>query len=119
LAESFFDKHCIEIFQIGQTDQLADIGIITDIPLFFGIFFPPLFGGLAEQRHVQNISFRGVNLAGLLFVQGARDQVFSDGIGVNAVVDFGKIATNIPTKLFLFLFFKALKLFDEIELELR
>ena len=41
-----------------------------------------------------------------------------DGIGVNAVINLSQIAANIPAQGFSFIFLEALKLLDEIELEL-
>ena len=41
LRHSFADEHRIQVLQIGQTDQLRDIGIVADIPLQIGMAVPP------------------------------------------------------------------------------
>jgi len=43
---------------------------------------------------------------------------FPDGIGINAIVDFGKATADVPAQLFLLFVFKALEFFDEIEFKL-
>ena len=40
-----------------------------------------------------------------------------DGIGVDAVVDFGQVAADVPTQLLVFGLFQALEFLDEVELE--
>ena len=78
----------------------------------------PLFGGHAEQGHVQDIRLGGVNQVYLAWSQFRRDQVLFDGVGVNPVVDLGKIAPDVPAELFAFLFLEPLELLDQVELEL-
>ena len=46
-----------------------------------------------------------------------RNQVFFDRVGVDTIIDFGQVSANIPTQLFLFFIFPALKFFDEVKLE--
>ena len=89
----------IQGFQVGQADQLRNIGFIADIALATGVFIPPLLGGFTEQRHVQQVGFAGVNLTDLLRCQRGRNQFGFDRIGVNAVVDLGQVAADVPTQL--------------------
>ena len=73
---------------------------------------------MAEQGQIQHIGFGGIDQRGLLGAEGGGDQMLLDGVGVDAVVDFGKVAANVPAQRFSLIFLEALELFDEVELEL-
>lgn len=73
---------------------------------------PPLLGRHAEQRHVQDISLVGIDQGNLTGGQFRRNQIFLDGICVNTVIDLGKVALDVPAKLFHLLSLEAFKLFD-------
>ena len=92
----------VEIFQIREANQLGYIGIITDISFVVRMFIPPLFGGFAKERHIKNVGFGGIDQVHLRFRQRCWNQVFFDGIGMDAVVDLGKVAAYIPAELFEF-----------------
>ena len=55
---------------------------------------PPLLGRHAEQGHVQDISLVGIDQGNLPSGQFRRDQIFLDGIRMNAIVDLGKVALD-------------------------
>ena len=57
---------------------------------------PPLRGGDAEQRDVQQIGFGRVNDGGLGLGDTGRNQAIPDGVGVYLVVDLGQGALEIP-----------------------
>ena len=87
LAEPFFYKHSIEIFQIDQANQLGGIGEIPNIAFFLRVLVSPLFGGHPEQGHIQHIRLAGVDQAHLLARKLRGNQVGLDRIGVNPVID--------------------------------
>ena len=43
-----------------------------------------------------------------------RNQLGLDGVGMDAVIDFGQVTANIPAQLLALSFFQALELFDEV-----
>ena len=55
---------------------------------------PPLLGRHAEQGHVQDISLVGIDQGNLPSGQFRRDQIFLDGIRMNAIVDLGEVALD-------------------------
>jgi len=79
---------------------------------------PPLLGRHAEQGHVQDISLVGIDQGNLPSGQFRRDQILFDGIRMNAIIDLGKVALDIPAKLFHFLGLEPLKLFDQVKFKL-
>ena len=61
LRHSFADKYCIQVFQIGQADQLRDIGVVADVSFEIRMAVPPLFCSHTEEGHVQDIGFTGIH----------------------------------------------------------
>jgi hypothetical protein len=68
-----------------------------------------LLGGYAEEGHVQNIGLAGIDDGSLLRSEFGGDEVLFDGVGVDAVIDFGKLTLGRPPKSFLLFFFEPLK----------
>jgi len=62
LGQTFLYKEGIEVFEVGQADQLGDVGVVPDVALFIRVGLAPHGGGDAEKGHVENIRFRGVDL---------------------------------------------------------
>ena len=120
LGQSLTDQHGVEAFEIGQDDELLQRGVVTEIALGVGVGVAPLPGGLAKEGHVQQVSLVGIDETGLGLGDGRRNECFLDGIGMDAVVDLGQGALEVPAKLEagVFFFFEPLELLDEIELEL-
>jgi len=54
----------------------------------------------------------------LEFAQFRRNQVFLDSIGMNTVVDLGKVPADIPAELLSFFIFKSLEFFYQIKFKL-
>ena len=119
LGESVIDKKSVQVFEIGQTDQLRDIGVVPDISCFVWIRIPPHGSGHAEKSHVQDIRFRGINSVNLRFSQFVGDKIFLDDIGMNPIVDFGQIPPDVPTQLLFLFILQPLELLDEIKFKLR
>ena len=57
----------------------------------------PLLSGHAEQRHIQDIGFVGIDQRNLPRRQLWRNQIFLDGIGMNPIIDLGKVALDSET----------------------
>jgi len=72
--------------------------MVTQVAVFFWVGGLPFFGGFSKKRFVEDIGFGGVRYVGLSGGKMERDQMFFDGIGVHAVVDFCQVAFNVPTK---------------------
>src|SRR3569832_1310835 len=52
-------------FDVGEDEQLLDAGVFAHVAFELGVGIAPLFGGLAEQRHVEQIGLGGVGDGGL------------------------------------------------------
>ena len=117
--QALADEDGIEAFQVGQYHQLLQRGVVPLVTLGVGVDILPLFGGVAKKGYVQQVGLAGVDLAGLGFGDGGRDQGVFDGIGVDAVVDFGEGALQAPAQLeaLVFRIFEALELDDQVQLE--
>ena len=98
LRDSFVDEHRVQVLQIGQAHELRNVGIVADVAFELRMGIAPLFGRHPEQCHIQNIGFVGIDQRNLPSRQFRRDQVFLDGICVNAVIDLGKVALDVPNR---------------------
>ena len=65
-----------------------------------------------DRHHIQNIGFVGIDQGNLTGRQFRRDQIFFDSIGMNPIIDLGKVALDVPTELFHLLGLEELKLLD-------
>ena len=108
----------VQRLQVGQAHELRDVGLIADVALAARLAITPLPGRLAEQGYVQQVGFARVDQGGLLWGDLGWNEVLLDGVGVNAVVDLGEVAADVPTELIALPFLEALELLDEVELEL-
>ncbi len=90
------------------------------LPSSFGVGVAPLPGGLAEEGDVQQVGLAGVGDGGLRGRDLRRDEVGLDGVGVDAVVELGEGAVEIPgeRKAAAFVLLEPLEFLDEVELEL-
>ena len=119
LRQSLADEHGVEAFEIGEDDELFQCGVVADVALGFGVGVSPLLGCLPEEGDVEQICLAGIDERGLILGDGGRDKRLFDGIGMNAIVDLGEGALEIPTELeaLVFIVFEALELLDEVEFE--
>ena len=95
------DEHGVEAFEIGEDDELLQRGVVAEVALGARVGVAPFFRGLG-------------------FGDGGWDACFLDRVGVDAVVDFGELALEIPTELkaVVFVVLEALELLDEVKFEL-
>ena len=115
------DENGVEAFEIGEDNELLQRGVIEEVALGVGMSVAPLFRGLAEEGDIEQIGLVGIDERGLLFRDARRYERLFDGIGVDAVVDLGEGALEIPAELetVVFVVLEALEFLDEVELELR
>ena len=99
LREVLTDKQGIQVLQVGETDELRDVGIIPDSAGPVSMRLPPLLCCYAEQRHVEHIRFGCVDRGNLLPGQFGRYQVLFDSISMDPLIDLCQIAPDIPAKL--------------------
>jgi hypothetical protein len=102
----------IQGLKVGEVDKLRNIGFVADIAFMVAVFVPPLLRGFTEQGHVEQIRLAGLDEIDLLGRQLRRDQDRLDGVGVDAVIDFGQVAADVPAELLEFLLFESLELLD-------
>ena len=78
-------------------------------------------GGLAEQGHVEQVGFVGVGDGGLRRRDLGRNEMGFHRVGMNAVIELGQGAGEVPGKgkAAVFVVLKPLEFLDQIELELR
>lgn len=121
LWETLFQQEGIDGLQIGHDQQLLNGGVVPHIAFAFGIFGPPLLGGFAEQGHIQDIRFIGIDKALLILGKLRRNQILFDGIGVNPVVRACQDSLHVPSQgqPVTFVPFEPLVVLDDIELEFR
>lgn len=121
LWQALADEDGVEAFEVGKDDELLQRGVIPDIALGGWMRIAPLFGGLAEEGDVEQIRLAGIDRASLCPGDGRRDEGVLDGVGVDAVVDLGKSALEVPIEFesVVFLVLEALEFLDEVELEFR
>jgi len=115
------DKDGIEAFQIRKDDQLLQRSVVADIPVGVGMGVAPFSGGLAKEGDVGQVGFAGIDERRLLFCDGGGNERLLDGIRVDAVIDLGQGALEVPTELepVVFLVFEAAEFFDQVNFELR
>jgi hypothetical protein len=93
--------------------------MVADVALGLRMGVAPLLGGLAEEGDIEQIGLAGVNVIGLGLGDGGRDKGLFDGVGVDAVVDLGQGALEVPAQLqaVVFLVLEAAELLDQVQLE--
>ena len=111
----------VEAFHVGQHEQLFDGGVVAQVAIEFGFGIAPLPGGLPEHGDVEQIGLVGIGHGRLCGCDFRRDQVGLDGIGVDAVVDLGESAIEVPCKgkSLPLIVLEALEFLDEVDLERR
>ncbi len=114
------DEDGIEAFEIGEDDELLQRSVVADVALGVGMGIAPLFRGLAEEGDVEQVGFVGIDERGLGLGDGRRDERLFDGVGVDAVIDLGERALEIPPELepVVFVVLEATEFFDQIDFEL-
>ena len=95
--------------------------MVANIAVGIRMTIAPLSGSLAEKRDVEDVRFAGIYGRRLGFGDGRRNEGVLDGVGVDAVVDLGEGALEVPIELepVVFVILEALKFRDEVELEFR
>lgn len=121
LWQALADEDGVKAFEVGEDNQLLQRRVVADVALGIGMGVPPLFGGLAEEGDIEHVRLAGIDGRGLRPGDGGRDERFLDGIRVDAVVDLGEGALEVPLELeaVIFIIFEALELDNQVELELR
>ncbi len=114
------NKDGVEAVEVGEDDELLQRGVVAKVALGVGMGVAPLLRGLAEEGDVEQVGFAGVNEAGLGLGDGGGNERLLDGVGMDAVVDLGEGALEVPAELeaVVFVVLEALELLDEVELEL-
>lgn len=90
------DELGVHAFYVGQHQQLFDRGVLAHVAVELGVGIPPLLRGLAEQGDVEQIGLGGVGNGRLSGRDDRRDQVGLDRVRVDAVVELGEGAVEIP-----------------------
>ena len=114
------DELGVQAFDVGEHEQLLDGGVVAHVAVELGVGVAPLFGGLAEEGDVEQVGLAGVGDGGLRGRDLGRDEVRLDGVGVDAVVELGEGAVEIPgeREAAVLVVLEALEFLDEVELEL-
>jgi hypothetical protein len=84
--ESFDFQNCCVA---QQRAHLVNGGVVQGLQTrVLGNALADKLGGHAKQGNIQHISLSGTDQPGLLLGKGLRNDIFSNGISVDAVVDF-------------------------------
>jgi len=120
LGQTFADEDGVEALEIRQDDELLQRGVVADVAIGVGMSVAPLLRGLAEEGDVEKVGLAGVNGGSLRLRNGGGNERLLDGVCVDAVVDLGESALEVPVELeaVVFLVLEALEFLDEVELEL-
>ena len=119
LREAVVYQHRVDVFEVRHADELVYLGVVAHVALQVGVGVAPLFGGLAEECHVQHVGFGGVDVINLAFVQPWRDEVLAYRAGVDVVVDSRELAFRVSAEMFLLIGFEPLVLLYQKELKPR
>ena len=92
-------------------------GLLVNVMTILRIRRTPLGCCLAKERHVKNIGLVGVDESRLGFAQRWRNEVRLNCVRVDAVVDLGEIAADVPADGLTLGLLEPLELFDEVKLE--
>jgi len=108
------DELSIEALKISENDELFDGGVVSDIPRLILGFTAPLHCSLAKERLIENIGLGCVGELRFFWIDLFRDEICFDRVRVNAIVDFGQGAIEIPLKrkATILVLFESLELFD-------
>jgi hypothetical protein len=119
LRQRHMDQFGVHALDVGQHQQLLDAGVIPHIAVQLGIGLAPLAGGLAEQGDIEQVCFAGIGDGGLSGCDGGGNQMRLDGVGVDAVIQLGQRAVEVPCQrqATIFVFFEPLEFLYEVELE--
>ena len=120
LRQAHVDQLGVQGLDVGEDEQLLDGGVVAHVAIKFGVRITPLAGGLAEESDVEQVGFGGVGDGGLGGGDLGRDEVLFDRVGVDAVVELGEGAIEVPRQgeAAAFVFFETLEFLDEVNLEL-
>ncbi len=94
-GQSLADEDGVQVFEVGEDDELFDRGAVADIALGVGVGVAPLLGGLSEQGDVEQVGLAGINGRCLSLRDGWWKEGLLDGVGVDAEIDFGEGALKV------------------------
>jgi len=120
LWNAHVDEFGVHGFDIRENQQLFDAGVFEHVAFQIRIGVPPLPGGKTEEGDIQEVGLRGIGCGSLGKGDFWWDEVCLDGVRVDAVVQLGKCAIEIPSEreAAVFVFFEALEFNNQVELEL-
>ena len=113
------DELGVHILEIGEDEELLEGGVVAYVAILIRTCIAPFTGGLAEKGDIEHVGFVGVGDGGLFRGDLVRDETEPNSIGVDAVVDLGEGAVEVPGEgeAAVFVLLEALELLDQVELE--
>lgn len=113
------DELGIHVFEIGEDEKLLKAGVVAHIAVLARIAFAPFAGSLTKEGHIEKVGLFRVGEDSLFRSDFLRDEVGLDRVSVDAVVDLGERAVEIPgkRKTPIFILFETLEFLDQVELE--
>ena len=114
LRDTILNHHGVEVFHIGDADQLIDVRIVTLIALQVWVCDLPLLMRHTKQRDIQHVCLVRIDDVHLGTCDSRRNEVLLNCIRVDAVVDLRQFALRRPAKLRLLRCLKPLKFVYEI-----
>lgn len=119
LRQGHVDELGVHAFDVGEHEQLLDGGVVAHVAFELGIRIAPLPGGLAEEGDIEQVGFVGVGGGGLGGGDLGRDEVGFHRVGVDAVVQLGQGAVEVPGEgeAAIFVVLEALEFLDEVYFE--
>ena len=119
LRQIHVDELGVHALDVGQHEQLLNGGVFTHVVFQFWIGVAPLPGGLSEQGHVEQVGLVGVRDGSLRRRDLGRNEMGFHRVGVNAVIELGKGAVEVPgeRKAAVFVVLEPLEFLDEVNFE--
>ena len=108
------NKFRVHPLDVCEYEQLLHGGMVTHVAAQFGIGVAPLFRGQSEESDIEEISLGGIGDSRLIGRDFRRDKMFTDSIGMDAVVELGEGAVEVPGEgeSAIFIILETLELFD-------
>ena len=121
LRQGHVDKLRVHSFNVGQHEQLLDGGVVAHVAFELGVGVAPLLRSLTEERDVEEVGLVGVRDGGLRGRDLGRDEMGLHRVGVDAVVELGEGAVEVPSEgeAAVFVVLEPLEFLDQVELEFR
>ena len=90
------DEDGVVALHIGEYEQLLYGSMVANVTFLVRVGLSPLTGCTSEKCHIEEVCFIGIDVVLLLGGELGEHKVLFDGIGMDAIVEFGDFAIEVP-----------------------